>query len=415
MGVPTDSQGFPHSERRERVAGATPPSYNDDRGRAVKLRCSHGSGPFGLLPSPAGLTSALGVTMDLQTAVSVSLLPASKARVAATYKELRERSGDASLEAVIDVLGLGPGGDAVAADARHAADRALATAAAAGQQALAWFDQRYPALLACTPDPPPVLWIRGDAAALARPAVAIVGSRAATPYALQVGARLAAELAGRGVVVVSGLARGVDSAAHQGCLDARGVTVAVLGSGLDRVYPPEHEPLASRIAEDGAVVSELGPGAPPLPDHFPLRNRIISGLSLGVVVVEASEKSGSLITARCALEQGRDVLAVPGSVLSGRNRGSHALLKDGARVVETADDILEELGWPAGAAGREKNPKPLDTEPLLAQMQPGELYTLEELVETTGMRASRLLTRLTELELLGQVAPAGGGRFIRRS
>ncbi len=399
----------------DRVAGATQPSYNDDRG-VGPLSCAAATdpAPFGLLPSPADLTSALGVTMDLQTAVSVSMLPAYKARVAATYKELRERSGDASLEAVVDVLGLDRGGDTVAA-ARLAADHAVATAAAAGVQVLAWFDPRYPALLACTPDPPPVLWIRGDAAALARPAVAIVGSRAATPYALQVGARLAAELAGRGVVVVSGLARGVDSAAHQGCLDAGGVTVAVLGSGLDRVYPPEHEPLASRIAANGAVVSELGPGAPPLPEHFPLRNRIISGLSLGVVVVEASEKSGSLITARCALEQGRDVLAVPGSVLSGRNRGSHALLKDGARVVETADDVLEELGWPARAAEPENNPKPLNTEPLLAKMQPGELYTLEELVETTGMRASRLLTRLTELELLGHVAPAGGGRFIRRS
>jgi DNA processing protein len=351
--------------------------------------------------------------MDLRTAVSVSMLPANKARVAAMFKALRERSGAPSLEALVDALGLAPADDFVSR-AREAADQALAAAPAAGLEALGWFDERYPPLLACTPDPPPVLWVRGDPAVLGKPVVAIVGSRAATPYALQVATRLAAELAGRQVIVVSGLARGVDSAAHVGCLEAGGRTAAVLGSGLDRVYPPEHDELALRIAaRGGAVLSELGPGAPPLAEHFPLRNRIISGLSLGVVVVEASEKSGSLITARCALEQGRDVLAVPGSVLTGRNRGSHALLKDGAKIVETADDILEELGWPSAAAGHEKNCKSLITEPLLAQMQPGEVYSLEELVETTGMRPSRLLTRLTELELLGHVSPAGGGRYSR--
>ena len=175
-----------------------------------------------------------------------------------------------------------------------------------------WFDPRYPALLNCIADPPPVLWIRGDPGVLARPAVAIVGSRAATPYALDVGARLGGELADRGVVVASGLARGVDSAAHRGCLEAGGATIAVLGSGLDSIYPPEHAESGANDCRRGVVVSELGPGAAPLPEHFPLRNRIISGISLAVVVVEASEKSGSLITARCAMEQGRDVMAVPG-------------------------------------------------------------------------------------------------------
>jgi DNA processing protein len=353
--------------------------------------------------------------MDLRTAVSVSMLPANKARVAATFKLLGERSAEPSLEAVVALLGLLRPGEDLPGCARQAADQALAAATGAGLEAIACFDERYPALLACTADPPPVLWVRGDPAVLGQAAVAIVGSRAATPYALQVASRLAAELAARGVVVVSGLARGVDSAAHSGCLDAGGRTAAVLGSGLDRVYPPEHEDLALRIARAGGiVVSELGPGAPPLAEHFPLRNRIISGLSLGVVVVEASEKSGSLITARCALEQGRDVLAVPGSVLTGRNRGSHALLKDGAKIVETADDILEELGWPRPGPAPEKISNSLNNEPLLAHMQPGELYSLEELVETTGMRASRLLTRLTELELLGHISPAGGGRFARR-
>jgi len=213
--------------------------------------------------------------------------------------------------------------------------------------------------------------------------------------------------------VTSGLARGVDSAAHRGCLDAGGPTTAVLGSGVDRVYPPEHDALAQRIARQGAVVSELAPGGAPLPEHFPLRNRIISGLSLAVVVVEASEQSGSLITARAALEQGRDVLAVPGSVLTGRNRGSHALLKDGAKVVETADDILEELGWPAAAPAGRHARKQLNVDPLLMRMQPGELYGLDELVAASGMQPSRVLRRLTELELTGEVSAAGGGRFMR--
>lgn len=351
--------------------------------------------------------------MDLHTAVSVSLLPALKARAAATFKEIRECSRDAPLEAVVEALGLGPDARAIAMQVRRDADNLLRRARDLGFGVLAWFDERYPALLGCTTDAPPVLWCRGDEQVLQRPGVAIVGSRAATPYALEVAARLAGELAARGVVVTTGLARGVDSAAHRGCLEAGGRTVAVLGSGLDRVYPPEHVGLAERIAGQGVVVSELGPGAPPLPDHFPLRNRIISGLSLGVVVVEASEKSGSLITARCALDQGRDVFAVPGSVLSGRNRGSHALLKDGAKVVETVDDILEELGWPAATAGRQDARRPPTSDPLLSHMLAGEAYSVEELVEATGMAPSRLLTRLTELELLGHVSAAGAGRFAR--
>lgn len=351
--------------------------------------------------------------MDLHTAVAISMLPGSKSRIAARFKELRESSAGAGLEALIGALGVPePDRGAVAHDARSAADQALARAAATGIQPVPWFDARYPALLGVTRDPPPVLWTLGSCDVLARPAVAIVGSRAATPYALQVSARLAADLANRAIVVTSGLARGVDSSAHQGCLEAGGSTTAVLGSGLDRIYPAEHASLAARIAGQGVLVSEFGPGAAPRPEHFPLRNRIISALSLAVVVVEASDKSGSLITARCALEQGRDVLAVPGSVLTGRNRGSHALIKDGAKVVESADDILEELGWPAAPSGPEQARKSLISDPLLRRMQAGESYRLEELAEVSGMPPSRLLTRLTELELLGKVLPAGGGRWI---
>ena len=354
--------------------------------------------------------------MDLCLAVAVSMLPASRGPVSAVFKALRQHLPDVTLEDVIDALGMmGIGAQAAAGEARARAERALEAAPAAGATPLAWFDPRYPALLGCIADPPPVLWVKGCLDVLDARAIAIVGSRAATGYALDVGYRLASELAGRGAVVVSGLARGVDSAAHRGCLDAGGATVAVLGSGVDRIYPAEHGELAATIEKQGVLVSELAPGAPPLAEHFPLRNRIISGISLAVVVVEASEKSGSLITGRCAMEQGRDVMAVPGSVLSGRNRGSHALLKDGAKVVETADDILEDLGAWTARLPAVSTRKSLTEDPLLAHLDAGEACALDTLVERTGMTPSKLLMRLTELELRGQVTRAPGGGFARVS
>jgi DNA processing protein len=353
--------------------------------------------------------------MDLHTAVSLSMLPLNRSRVAAVFKELRQQEPGASLELVLDALCVDSGARiAFASAARAAADEAL-EAASGLMDPVAWFDPRYPSLLAGIVDPPPVVWVQGNAAFLSRAAVAVIGSRAATPYASAVGHRLAGELAERGVVVASGLARGVDSAAHRGCLQAGGCTVAVLGSGLDNVYPPEHEDLAAEIARKGAVVSELGPGAAPLPEHFPLRNRIISGISLAVVVVEASEQSGSLITARCALEQGRDVMAVPGSVLSGRNRGSQSLRKDGAKVVETAEDILQELGLALIQAGP-SSPPAVSREPtgdrILDRMEAGEGYQVDELMTLTGMTAAQLLPRMTDLELAGRVS-VSGGRYTR--
>ena len=308
------------------------------------------------------------------------------------------------------------------------AEAALRRAADAGLTAVAWSDAAYPAALTAISDPPPVLWARGQLAPLSQPAVAIVGSRAGSPYALSVSERLAVDLAAAGLVIVSGLARGVDSAAHRGSLAGGGATVAVLGSGVDEVYPPEHVQLARDIEQCGAVISELVPGTPPQPQFFPRRNRIISGLSRAVVVIEAGEKSGSLITARCALEQGRDVLAVPGNVLSGRNRGAHALLRDGAKIVESADDILEELGMlhsagaadGAGAAGRigaaglaEEGPGSSARDPILDSMTAGEPSDLDEIAERSGLSSSRLLPRLFELELQGRVARVGGGRFVR--
>ena len=359
--------------------------------------------------------------MDPFVAVALSMLPASRSRVASTFKELRLQSDPGSdigsddvLEAVLEICEIPEDERRSAMQvARSRADAALVAARTAGIEPLPWDDPRYPALLSCIPDPPPLLWVRGDADTLARPTVAIVGSRAATPYALDVAYRLGQELSDRGVVVASGLARGVDSAAHRGCLGGAASTVAVLGSGLDRIYPSEHQTLAREISDKGLLVSELGPGAAPLQEHFPLRNRIISGISLAVVVVEASEKSGSLITARCALEQGRDVLAVPGSVLSGRNRGSHSLLKDGAKVVESAVDILEGLGWPMLDAPRALPSKLLISDNLLARMEIGEVYRLDELMELTGVTGTKLLTRLMELELAGLVTQSGSG-FSRR-
>jgi len=218
-------------------------------------------------------------------------------------------------------------------------------------------------------------------------------------------------------VVVSGLGRGVDAAAHRGALAGGGTTVAVLGSGIDVMYPREHLSLAGEIERSGVVTSELVPGTPPQAQFFPRRNRIISGLSRAVVVIEAGEKSGSLITARCALEQGRDVLAVPGNVLSGRNRGAHALLRDGATIVESADDVLEELGMfsgagrAGGAGGAGKSVHSID--PLLACLTPGEPSDLDEIAERSGLSSARLLPRLFELELQGAVKRVGGGRFVR--
>lgn len=288
----------------------------------------------------------------------------------------------------------------------------------AGIRALAWNDPLTPAHLIAISDAPPVLWYRGSLDCLNQPAVAIVGSRAASSVALETARRLAADLASRGVTVVSGLARGVDSAAHRGALQS-GRTIAILGSGVDRIYPPEHTELADHIAARGLVVSEYPPGTPPLAFHFPMRNRLISGLSRAVVVIEASDKSGSLITASCAAEQGRDVMAVPGNVLSGRNKGGHSLIRDGAKIVECADDIVVELGLgaatPAEATAQGSDSGSMSSaDPVLRRMDAACAYDLDALAAASGMDAPRLLPHLADLELRGLVRRVGGGRFMRQ-
>jgi DNA processing protein len=354
---------------------------------------------------------------DLLDFVSLSLLPPWCWRVAAEWL----RKGDAS--AIVSrrlVAACAHGAAADSADIPSIAADAIRRASAGSIAAIPWSAPSYPIALTTIADPPPVLWTRGRLDSLSAPAVAIVGSRAASPYGLAVAGQLAADLAARGLVIVSGLARGVDSAAHRGALSAGGATVAVLGSGVDVVYPPEHASLAGDIDAAGAVISELVPGTRPLQWFFPLRNRIISGLSRAVVVIEANEKSGSLITARCALDQGRDVLAVPGNILTGRNRGAHALLRDGAKIVESADDILEELGLttPAGIAGGESGAgrraaSDALADPILGSLVPGEASGLDEIAERSGLETPRLLPRLFELELQGLVRRVGGGRFVR--
>lgn len=305
---------------------------------------------------------------------------------------------------------------------RSRAAAALVRAERLAIDAVAVTSSDYPTALAAIDDPPPVLWTRGPRTALDAPSVAIVGSRAGSAYALTVAEQLAADLAAEKVTVVSGLARGVDSAAHRGALSVKGCTVAVLGCGVDVVYPPEHAALSRDIATRGALVSEFVPGTPPHPRFFPQRNRIISGLVRAVVVVEAGEKSGSLITARCALEQGRDVLAVPGSILNGRNRGGHALLRDGAKIVESVDDILEELGAGPDTRGSTARPGPLAPDgsgivsagqEILTCMVPGEPCDLDLIATRLGLGAAELLPRLFELEIRGLVRRAGGGRFMR--
>ena len=262
----------------------------------------------------------------------------------------------------------------------------------------------YPPLLAAIPGPPPRLWFRGRAELLHKTCVAVIGARHASQDGLSAAGDIAFGLAQARVVVVSGLARGVDSAAHRAALDVGGDTIAVLGTGVDRVYPPENRDLSERIAERGVLVTEFPPGSPPEDWHFPRRNRIISGLSKAVVVVEAREKSGSLITARLAADQGRDVMAVPGTIVGGRNRGANALLRDGAKLVESAVDILQELGIdPPGTGVR------------ATRAESGQVieFTVDDIAAKLKISAGEALARLLEWELTGEIQRIGSGRFVR--
>lgn len=282
----------------------------------------------------------------------------------------------------------------------------------------------YPVQLLAIPDPPQALYVRGDPALLTLPQLAIVGSRGPTPAGRETAFAFARRLAGAGLVITSGLASGIDSAAHHGALAANGRTFAVCGTGLDRVYPPRNQALADGIAARGALVSEFPPGTPPLPHHFPRRNRLISGLSLGVLVVEARYRSGSLITARLAAEQGREVFALPGSIHNPLAGGCHRLIRDGARLVETPEEILEGLQpdlFRALAEGPMQAPAPagfsggpLDSDSKILLNACGfEPVDADILVERTGFSAAAVASMLLMLELRGEVESSAGGMYCR--
>ncbi len=282
----------------------------------------------------------------------------------------------------------------------------------------------YPRLLSEIFDPPVVLYARGNVRALESPAVAIVGTRRPTVYGLQVAEGLAEDIGQRGVAVVSGLARGIDAAAHRGALRARGQTIAIFGCGIDIVYPREHQRLVRQILEDGLIVSEFAPGTSPSPQNFPVRNRIISGLSLGTLIVEASEYSGSLITARLAMEQNREVYAVPGNLTSPQSFGPNYLIKQGAKLVQSWRDIVEE--FPADlrssilaredagpARPRELDLLTTEENALLGLLETDRATSFDKIYLRSGLEISRLSNLLLDLEMRGWVRQVPGNLFLK--
>ncbi len=302
------------------------------------------------------------------------------------------------------------------ADPQAVAD-ALRWAAQPGHAVVTLSDPGYPRALLETADPPSLLYVVGRADLLDRPALAIVGSRNATASGIETARSFARTLSDGGLTIVSGLAMGVDGAAHEGGLCGPGRTIAVIGTGADIVYPARHRDLAHRIADDGAIVSEFALGTRPAKSNFPLRNRIISALSRGVLVVEAALRSGSLVTARHAAEQGREVFAIPGSIHSPLSKGCHALIKQGAKLVESAEDVFEELRWrsgPAAASARAPaaDPAPVDGDPLLDALG-FDPCDVEIIATRARIPVEAVTARLLELELLGIVAAVPGGRYQR--
>jgi len=290
-----------------------------------------------------------------------------------------------------------------------------------GNYIITCHDPVYPVLLSQLPDPPPLLYIHGNVSLLSEPQLAMVGSRNPSGSGQQTAVDFARHLASAGLVITSGLAAGIDAACHQGALDANAPTIAVMGTGLDQVYPARHRNLARQIAEQGSLVSEFPIGTAPKPGNFPQRNRIISGLCLGTLVVEAAIRSGSLISARYALEQGREVFAIPGSIHNPLARGCHHLIREGAKLVETAQDIIDELGPLAGAC----IPLPAAREEITEAHQLGEEYlqlldsigfdptSIDQLVERSGLTPAEVSSMLLQLELSGYIASSPGGTYNR--
>jgi DNA processing protein len=347
-----------------------------------------------------------------------------------TFSRLLEYFGEpiAVLAARSEALAAAGAGATAIAGIRAArchtiADAVLAWAQRAGAHVLIRSDWRYPPLLAQLPDAPAVLYIQGDPGLLSDPQLAVVGSRNPTVTGRETTRELARHLASCGLTITSGLAIGVDAAAHEGALEG-GRTIAVMGTGPDRIYPAAHRSLARRIAERGALVSEFPPGYGPRGANFPRRNRIISGLSMGTLVTEAAPRSGSLITARYANEQGREVFAIPGSIHNPLARGCHALIRQGAKLVETAQDVLEELA-PMLSACLEPDPRRAPSDEPTSESRLDADYRLlldamghdpvspDELIRRTGLQAKGVASMLLLLELEGYVSSNAGGRYSR--
>ncbi|UCF73093.1 MAG: DNA-processing protein DprA [Deltaproteobacteria bacterium] len=344
-----------------------------------------------------------------------------------TYKRLLDRFGDpanvfaAKLNDLIEVEGVR------VETARRIVSKAwegnpedeLVGLQKSGAKLITISDSSYPKELREIHDPPPLLYLKGSDIPHSRTMVSVVGSRNPSHYGLKITEEICQGLAIRNIAVVSGMARGIDSAAHWGCLRGHGFTVAVLGSGIDIIYPESNSKLFNNIVEKGTVITEFPLGTPPEAKNFPIRNRIISGLSKGVVVVEASKRSGSLITASLALEQGREVLAVPGSIESFKSTGTHLLIKQGAKLVENADDILEELGlnypYSQEITGSKKMAlPPLEEDEKTIYDTLGDYpIHIDQIVRYSKMDASRVAGLLTGLELKGVIKQLPGKMFVR--
>lgn len=340
-----------------------------------------------------------------------------------TYSHLLGRFGNAiaALEALPDLAG--KGGQAYRPAPRDAVEREVEAVRREGAKYLFHDQPGYPALLGAIDGAPPILTWRGDLALLARPCVAMVGARNASAAAMKLAREFAGELAGAGFAVVSGLARGIDGAAHEGALPA---TVGVIASGIDVTYPPQHEALQERIATEGLLLAEQPPGTEPRGSHFPSRNRIIAGLATGTLVVEAAPKSGSLITARLAAEAGREVMAIPGSPLDARAQGCNQLIREGAVLVQSPEDVVELLshfdGTPRSTFREHAAQYRFDVDEL-AEAEPADVASLlttapvpvDELIRQSGTSAAAVQLALLELELAGQLVRHAGGRVSRTS
>jgi DNA processing protein len=300
-------------------------------------------------------------------------------------------------------------------DWRTRVEKELRSSQKIGARLVTWEDEEYPAHLKQIYDPPPLLYVLGSLTGQDKVAVAVVGSRYPTTYGRSAAERIAMGLSGQGVTVISGLARGVDTCAHRGALAGGGRTIGVLGCGIDIIYPPENRELFNQVAAQGAVLSEFPLSTPPDSDHFPIRNRVISGLSLGVAVVEATRRSGSLITARLALEQGRDVYAVPGNVDSARSEGTNRLIKEGAKLVTQAEDILEEI-LPLQARARLEAPQPpklSEEETRVFSVLSREARHIDEVVSQSALSSAKVSAILLSLELAGHIKQLPGMRFVK--